>query len=104
MTGPLVPASVAVGQALVVDAEQVQEGRVQIVDVHAVFHRLESEFITLSVAESAFHTGAGQEASEGVRVVIAASAVGLQEGHATKLRCPYDQRVFQQTAFCQVVE
>src|SRR5260221_1908152 len=40
-----VPAAVAIGQLGVIDAEQVQNRRVQVVDVDRLIHRLESEVV-----------------------------------------------------------
>jgi len=42
---PEVAARVAVGQTLVIDPHQVQDGRVQIVDVHAAILGGEAEFV-----------------------------------------------------------
>ena len=42
-------ALVAIGEALVVDAEQVHQCGVEIVHVHAVFYHVVAEFVGLSV-------------------------------------------------------
>ena len=44
-----VAARVAVGQLLVVDAEQMQNGRVQVVDVDAVFDGVHAELVGRAV-------------------------------------------------------
>src|SRR5436309_6523027 len=55
---PKIPAGVPVSELFVVKAEQMQERRVQIVDVNLVFDRLESEFVRGSVNRAAFDAAA----------------------------------------------
>src|SRR6266542_4336017 len=68
---PKIPARVAVSELFVVKAEQMQERRVQIVDVNLVFDRLESEFIGGAVNRAALYAAARQPDTEAVRIVIA---------------------------------
>ena len=42
---PEVPPAVTVGEPLMVKAEQVEDGRLEVVDVHAVLHRPETEVV-----------------------------------------------------------
>ena len=55
-----IAASVAVGQLLVVEAEQVQERRVQVVDVHLVLRHVEAELVALANRHASLHAAAGQ--------------------------------------------
>src|SRR4051812_46812354 len=57
---PEVAAAVAVGELFVIEAEQVQHGRVQIVDVDAVFDALAAVVVGLAKAEARLHAAAGQ--------------------------------------------
>ena len=72
-----------------------QQRGVEVVDSRLVDRGLESELVALAVAEAALHAGAGEEAGERVRIVVAASPVGLQERHASELSGPYDQRMLE---------
>ncbi len=68
----VVAALVEIGQTRVVEPQQVQDGRVNVVNMHAVRHRLEAQFIGLAVAHAAFHAPASQPNGESVGVVVAA--------------------------------
>ena len=47
-----------VGQAFVVDAEQVQDGRLEVVDVDWVFGRVVGEVVGLAQRKTALHAAA----------------------------------------------
>ena len=55
-----IAAGVAEGQFCVIEAQQLKNGRVKIVNVHRVFHRLEPKFIRGAVDVSAAHPAACQ--------------------------------------------
>src|SRR5215831_21238580 len=55
---PEIPAGVAIGELLVIHAEQVQSGRMQIVHMHRTLHNLESEIVGSPVDRSGFHAAA----------------------------------------------
>ena len=95
--------AVAKRQLFVVEAKQVQQRRMQVVDVHAVLDRLEAEVVRLTVAHAALRAAAGEEHTEAMRVVVAAVAI-LAHRRATKLAAPHDQRVIQQAALLQVAQ
>ena len=61
-----------VGQAFVVDAEQMQDRRVQIVNGRDVLRRLIAELVRCAIAEGAFHARARHPDREAFRVVVAA--------------------------------
>src|SRR5262245_19741985 len=98
---PAVDAVVANAQSLVIDAEQVQNGRVQIVAVGLALDGPVAELVAGSVANAALDAGAGQPGDERPTVVVAAGGA-LGERHAAELGGPDDQRVFQQAALLQV--
>ena len=51
-----ITAGVAVGEAFVVDAEEVEHGGVEVVDAHAVFNGFEPEIVGGAVNGAAFET------------------------------------------------
>src|SRR5581483_12272544 len=71
---PHVPAAEPEGQPLVVDAEQVQHGRVQVVDLYPVADHLVAPLVGLAVHGAALDPAAGQP--EGERELVVVAAVG----------------------------
>ena len=69
----VVPALEAESQTLVIDAEDVQQGRVQIVDVHGVFDHVVGEFVGLSERKAGLDACARKPPGKAAAVVIAAS-------------------------------
>src|SRR5437868_3997922 len=59
-------------EALVVEAQQIENGCVEISDVQRVLHDVVAEVIRLSVDRAAFRATAGHPHGEAARVVIAA--------------------------------
>ena len=66
-----------VSEAFVVEAEEVEDGGVEVVDGDGVFFGFEAEVVGGAVGVAFFDAGAGEEAGEGVGVVVAAGAVAL---------------------------
>src|SRR5215467_14559433 len=66
-------AGVAVGQLLVVEAEQVQDRRVPVVDMHRLLDRLIAVVVGLAVGEAALDAAAGHPGR--VRLVVVVAAV-----------------------------
>ena len=84
-----VAAGVAVGEFFVVDAEQVQERGVHIVDVHLVALGVEAVIVGGAVGEAAFHAGTGHPHSKAPRVVVAPVHAGaLHGGCAAEFAAP----------------
>src|SRR4051794_20917510 len=65
-----VAAGVAVGEALVIEAEQMQDRRVQVVYTRRLFDGLESEIVGRPVNRAAANSTAGQPDAEPVMVVV----------------------------------
>ena len=57
---PVVPALEAEREFLVIETEQVQDRRVQVVDVDAIARDMEAKFIGLADRDAGLHTAAGQ--------------------------------------------
>ena len=92
-----VSASVAKGQFFVVEAEQMQNGRVHVVHMDAIVLSVIPKFVRRPVRESRLETRTGQPPSEAVRIVIS-SVLLLGRRRATKFAAPNHQRVFQQAS------
>src|SRR5438445_13457980 len=63
---PHVASLVAIGEAEVVKAEEMEQRRVQIVHVHRVLLHVEAEVVRLAVDRPGTNAAAGQERGEGV--------------------------------------
>ena len=94
---------VVVSEALVVQAHEVQDSGIEIVNGGATGHRFKPELITLAVAVSLLDAGPREEAGESIRIVIASSAIALKKRHTTELGAPNDQGVVEQSAALQIM-
>src|SRR5437867_3226764 len=95
---PALDSVVIIAQALMVDAKQVQDGGVQVVNGRDVLHSLVAEVIGCAVTESLFYASPRQPHGEAVWIVIAAIGPFLERRHAPKLRHPNNQRALQKAA------
>src|SRR4051794_34977626 len=66
-----VTALVFVRQLLVIESEAMQEGSVQIVDMHLIVDDAHTELICGAVSQSAFDTAAGEQHRERIRMMVA---------------------------------
>ena len=82
-----VGAVIAEGQFFVIDAEQMENGGVQIVTIRFVFDCAPGPFVTLTISNSRLESRAGHPGNEGAAVMIAANAA-LAKGHAAKFGRP----------------
>ena len=99
----LVAALMEVCQCLVIQAHQVQDCRVQVVQMDAVLNRFEPELIGGTVRHPSSDSGTGQPHGEAVGIVISPRRVlAFAEWHATELTAPDDQRFVQQPAFFKI--
>ena len=107
-----VAASVAVGQLLVIKAEQVEHRGVEVMDGDFVLDGGETEFVGRAVDLASLHAAARQPAGEAVVIVIAAvdlAGVGSRSGKLdgrspSKFAAPQDERFIEQPAFFQIAE
>ena len=65
-----VSAAVAIGQAFVIETQQVQDRGVQVVDVDGVLGGHVAELIGVAVGETTFHAAAGEPHREASAVMI----------------------------------
>ena len=56
----VVATGVAVGQAFVIDAEEVKDGGLKIVNGNYVLSNIVAQFITLTMNHATFHSSTGQ--------------------------------------------
>src|SRR5438552_3198042 len=96
-----VAAGVAVCELQVIESQHVQDGGVQVMDMHTVLDSVVAELVGGAVDESGLHTGAGHPDGVAVRVVIAA-VCALCPGSAAEFTAPDDERLLQQSARLQV--
>src|SRR5258708_2888531 len=68
---PVIPPRVAEREPLVVEAEEVEDGGVEVVDVDLVLYRAEAEVVGRPVGQAAADAAAGQPGSEAPVVVVA---------------------------------
>src|ERR1043165_1640705 len=88
---PEIAAVETIRQARVIESEQVQDRRLDVVDADAVLHRAIAEVVATAVVDAAAHTAAREEDRVGMGVVIASGgALGI--GCATKFATPYHER------------
>ena len=80
-----------------VEAEQVQDGCLQIVKVNAVLGGVVAVVVRTAVGDARFDSRSGEEKCHRVRIVIA-SVAPLANRRAAKFCSPQDQRVLQQAA------
>src|SRR5436190_5703193 len=71
-----IPALETVSQARMIEAEKVQHGRVEIVDVNRVLHNPPPQFIRLANRLSAFDTRAGHPVAESERMMVTPGDAG----------------------------
>ena len=80
----------------VIDAEKVQRGGVEVVDVERINGGSESEGVGFSVGDAAFDAAAGEEHGAGLGVMVAATA--LRHRGASELTAPDDEGVVEEAA------
>ena len=87
----------------VVESQQLQDGGVQVVDVHFAFDWSEAHFVGGTVNVSGFDSAAGQPHGKGIDVVIAAGGFpGFAHGSASEFAAPNDESIFEQSASFEV--
>ena len=88
---------------VVVEAQQVQDRGVQVVDVDAVLGDVEAELVAFAERDARLDAAAGEPHGEGVGVMVAAVvAAALDHRRAAELAAPDHERVVQQAALLQI--
>jgi len=96
-----------VGESLVVDAEEVEDGGLEVVHVDGVTDDVHAEVIGFSEGEAGSDAASGHPDCEGVRVMIASPAgavveVSLDEGGSPEFTAPDDEGIVEQAASFEV--
>src|SRR5687767_3307090 len=99
---PEIAALEAMGQARMIEAEEVENRGVEIVDVDAIADAVEAEVVAFTVHEAAFHAAAREPQGEAVWMMIAAVAAALHHRRAAELSAPHDERVVEQAALLEI--
>ena len=98
-----------VGQFRVIESEQMQQRRVQIVHVDLVLHDVETEFVGFAESDARFDAAAGHPHRERLRMMIAAQfasgvRIAFHHRRAAEFAAPDDQRVVEQAALFQILD
>ena len=93
----VVAAAVAVGETFVIDAKEVQDGGVEVVDVHFVFGNGGADVIRGPVGKAAFDAAAGEPG--GVAGAVVAAAFGaVHAGSPAEFGGPDDEGIIEHAA------
>ncbi len=101
------PALELEGKLLVVDAQQVQDGGLKVMNVNLVVHGVEADIIRGSIGDAGFDAASSHPGGEGVGVVVAAPAfavlhVALEERRAAEFTTPDDKGLIEHAALFEV--
>ena len=105
---PEIAAAIAVSELLMVDAEQIKYGRVDVMDMHRFFDGLETEIVSRAVDRAALHGAAGEPHGESEWIVVAAPldtaarAAPFANRRPAELRPANYQRILPHPAALQV--
>ncbi len=99
----------AVGEFLVVEAEEMKDRRLEIVDMDGVFGDVEPEVIGRADGLTGLDTATGHPHAEGLGVMIAATTAaeggtGFDHGCAPEFTAPDDEGVVEEPALFQIVD
>ena len=94
---------ISIGKLQVIQPHEGQNGRMEIVDMHAIFGGMVAQFVGGAVDEAGLDSTTGHEQRVAVRIVIAA-ITAFRNRSAAELAGPDHQRVFQQTASLEVCQ
>src|SRR5438552_4285524 len=101
------PDMVIAVKLIVVDTEAIQEGRMQIMDVHRFSHNVVAIAVSIAKGETPFDPAAGEPHREAawmmVPPVVVLRELSLTVNRPAEFAAPHDQRVLQQPALFQVL-
>src|SRR5260370_1983950 len=105
---PKIAALVAVYQARVIDAQAMEDGGVEVVDVDGIADDVVAVIVGLAVADAGLDAAAGEPHAEAAAVMVAAMIGGgelaLAVHGAAELSAPEDQGIVQQAALLEVLD
>ena len=98
-----IAAGIAIGQLFVIEAQEVQDGRMQVVNMDSLLLSSEAEFVGGAMDAAAADAAARQPHAEAVMIVIAAAQLRqLGDRRAAELAAPHDQGRVEQAAPLEV--
>ena len=104
----LFEALVGKAHAFRVEAQQMQNGGLQVAHAHAILGDEVPEFIGRPKVESAFDTSAGHPDRETVRVMVAAKELGsvplFIQRCAAEFAAPDDQRIVEKATLLEILD
>src|SRR5262249_13079224 len=91
-------------EAFVVNAQQVEHGGMQVVNVDTVLHRVIAKFVGGSIGNAALDVAAGEPDGKTLDVVISSrqAFVGLHHRRAAEFAAPDNQRVVEHSALLKI--
>ena len=105
---PELAALEAIGEAFVVDAEAMQDGGLEVVDVHGVLLGIEAEVVGSTVGHAGLDAAAGHPEGEDLAVVVSSVflAIGAALGvrGAAELSAPDDERFVEHAALLEILD
>ena len=94
-----------IGQPFMVEAEQVEHGGVEVVNVDDILHGAEAKLVRGAVGVAAAGAASSEPAGETIMVVIAAIEGGIfGDRCAAEFTAPQDERALEQAALAEVGE
>ena len=93
----------AVGQSGVIDPQQMQQRRVEVVHMDWILGDVEPQIVRGTMHVTSTHTGTREPYSEATIVMIATIAATLHHGRAPELASPDDERILQQTTLLEIL-
>src|SRR5207245_1506446 len=99
----VIPPTVAVGQPLVIQAHQVQNRGVQVVDMDFVLDGVPAVIVGGAVRQAAAHPPAGEPHGESEGMMLAAIRA-LRRRRAAEFAAPDDERFIEQSARFQILQ
>ena len=102
---PEIASAEPVGQAFVIDAEQVHDGGVEIVDVHRLRFVFEVVAVVVggAVFDAAFDAASGHGEGEAARVMVAAAGT-LRVSGAAEFAAPDDEGVVEHAPHFEIAD
>ena len=99
---PEIATVMAVSELLVVEAHQMQDSGMQVMDGCPVFDRFVAKVVGSTILGATFGPTAGKPHGEGIGVVIATGAVALRVGGAAKFAAPDHQSFVEHAALLEI--
>lgn len=93
-----------IGEAGVVEAQEMQQGGVQVVDVDGIFSNIETEFVARAIGKAALNTAPSHPERKSVGMMVSAIVAPLHHRGSAELPAPDDDRVIEQPALFEIAD